>query len=97
MSGESGVVRLGDDGSGHGCFPSRGNDSASNNVFVNSLGAHRVGDHWVTHCCGPSCHDSTQASGSGTVFVNGKALARAGDSIACGSTNVGCSPNVFAG
>lgn len=93
----SSIVRLGDSCTGHGCFPSRNNDSASSDVFINNKGAHRVGDHWVTHCCGPACHDSTQSSGSATVFVNGKALARVGDSIGCGSTNASGSTNVFAG
>jgi uncharacterized Zn-binding protein involved in type VI secretion len=37
------------------------------------------------------------ASGSGTVFVNGKALARVGDSVACGSAAAQGSSNVFAG
>ena len=36
---------------GHGCFPSRPNASASGNVFVNNKGAHRVGDFWEVHCC----------------------------------------------
>lgn len=91
------VVRLGDVCTGHGCFPSRPNVEASDNVFVNQLGAHRVGDAWDSHCCGPSCHSSTQSSGSSTVFVNGKPLARVGDTIACGSTNQQGSDNVFAG
>lgn len=91
------VVRLGDQCTGHGCFPPRVNDSASGNVFVNGIGAHRVGDHWVVHCCGIPCHDSSMAAGSGTVFVNGKALARVGDSVACGSAAAQGSSNVFAG
>lgn len=90
------VVRHKDTCTGHGCFPPRANVEASGDVFVNGRGAHRVGDAWETHCCGPSCHDSTQASGSPTVFVNGKPLARVGDSIACGSTNAVGSDNVFA-
>lgn len=45
-----GIVRLGDVCSGHGCWPSRPNDEASSNVFVNSIGVHRLGDHWITHC-----------------------------------------------
>ena len=91
------VTRLGDQCTGHGCFPPRPNDEASTNVFVNGLGVHRVGDHWVTHCCGPVCHDSTAASGSSTVFVNGKAMMRIGDSVACGSLVAQGSGNVFAG
>ena len=91
------AVRLGDQCTGHGCFPPRANISASGNVFINSIGAHRVGDGWAVHCCGPSCHAGSQATGSSTVFVNGIALARIGDSISCGSTNAQGSPNVFAG
>lgn len=94
-----GIVRLGDNDSGHGCWPSRPNTQASSNVFVNSTGCHRVGDAWDTHCCPsiPECHSSVAATGSSTVFANGKAVCRAGDSVACGSTMVGCSGNVFAG
>lgn len=92
----SGAVRLGDSCSGHGCWPSRVNDSASSDVLINAKGAHRVGDHWVTHCC-KSCHDSTQATGSSSVYVNGKALARIGDSIGCGSSNATGSNNVIVG
>ncbi|MEM0325112.1 MAG: PAAR domain-containing protein [Candidatus Aenigmatarchaeota archaeon] len=91
------VVRLGDSCSGHGCFPARNNDQGSPNVFVNGKPAHRVGDHWVTHCCLASCHDGTASSGSGTVFVNGKPICRVGDSVSCGSTMAQGSPNVFAG
>ena len=91
------VVRLGDTCSGHGCYPSRTNDEASNNVFVNGRGVHRLGDHWVTHCCSIPCHDGTASSGSSTVFVNGKAVCRVGDSVSCGSTMAEGSPNVFAG
>jgi len=93
-----GVCRLGDTCSGHGAFPPRANDSASSDVFVNGIGAHRQGDHWVTHCDPtPVCHDSTLASGSATVFVNGVQLGRIGDPVACGSTVVVGSGNVFAG
>lgn len=90
------AVRFGDICTGHGCWPPRPNDQASEDVFINNLGAHRVGDHWETHCCGPACHDSNQAEGSPNVFVNGQPLARIGDPIACGSANAQGSPNVFA-
>lgn len=91
------VVRKGDTCSGHGCYSSRANDEGSPNVFVNGIPVHRKGDHWVTHCCGPPCHDGTASSGSSSVFVNGKPICRVGDSISCGSTMVTGSPNVFAG
>ena len=89
-----GAVRYGDICTGHGCFGPRPNDSASENVFINGKGAHRMGDHWMTHCC-VSCHDSAQASGSPNVFVNGLPIARIGDAIACGSFNAQGSGNVF--
>lgn len=88
-------VRLTDLCTGHGCFPSRPNISASPNVFHNSLGAHRIGDGWAVHCC-VTCHGSVQASGSPNVFINGIPQARIGDSVACGSRNMTGSPNVFA-
>lgn len=88
------LVRFADMSAGH-CFGARPNDQASPNVFVNGKGAHRVGDHWPTHCCGPVCHDGVQGTGSPNVFVNGKAVARVGDAIACGDTNAQGSPNVF--
>lgn len=89
------AVRYNDICTGHGCFPARPNDQASSDVFYNNLGAHRIGDHWITHCCGDSCHDSNQSSGSPNVFVNNIAQARVGDSVACGSSNATGSPNVF--
>jgi len=44
------AVRLGDSSCGHGCWPSRPNIEASENVFINQKGAHRVGDAWDVHC-----------------------------------------------
>lgn len=87
--------RKGDIGTGHGCWPARANDEGSPDVFINSIPAHRVGDHWTTHCCDDDCHDSVAASGSPTVFVNGRALTRIGDDVACGSRMATGSPDVF--
>lgn len=89
------AVRLGDICTGHGCFPPRPNIEASSDVFIDGIGAHRVGDAWASHCCGIPCHGGTQATGSPTVFVNGQALARIGDSVDCGSSNATGSPSVF--
>jgi uncharacterized Zn-binding protein involved in type VI secretion len=91
------VVRDGDECSGHDSFPPRANVEASGNVFVNGKGAHRVGDAWPSHCSEEGCHDAKQATGSGTVRVNGRPLARIGDEVSCGSLNAQGSPNVFAG
>lgn len=89
------VVRLGDMSCGHGCFPARPSVEGSPNVFVNGKPAHRVGDAWATHCCGPACHVGVASSGSATVFVNGKPLCRVGDAISCGDTMCEGSENVF--
>lgn len=67
-------------------------------MFVNGLPWHRQGDHWVSHCCSEhGCHDSVLFSGSTTVFVNGKQAGRIDDPIACGSTVLTGSVDVFAG
>jgi uncharacterized Zn-binding protein involved in type VI secretion len=92
----SAAARLTDICSGHGCFPSRSNVSASSNVFFNNLGAHRVSDAWAPHSC-VTIHDSVLASGSSTVFVNGLPQGRVGDSVACGSSIASGSPNIFIG
>jgi uncharacterized Zn-binding protein involved in type VI secretion len=91
------ATRIGDLCSGHDCFPPRENDEGSETVFVNGIGAHRLGDHWVTHCCGPVCHDSVAEDGSTKVFINGKAAVRIGDHVECGSLVAEGSPSVFFG
>ena len=92
------VTRLGDMCTGHRAFPPRASTSASPNVFANGIAVHRKGDSWAVHCdSSPSCHASELKSGSSTVFVNGKALGRVGDPVACGSVVAAGSSNVFAG
>ena len=92
------VTRLGDICTGHGCFPSRPNVAASSDVFTNGIGTHRVGDSWAVHGCS-NCtpHGGVTASGSGSVFVNGRPCARIGDGVSCGSSIAAGSGNVFAG
>lgn len=91
------VTRLGDNCTGHGCWPPRPNNQASSNVFVNGIAVHRQGDGWAVHCCGPACHAGNLAAGSATVYVNGKQCGRVSDPVNCGSTVAEGSPNVFAG
>ncbi len=79
------VVRLGDKCSGHGCYSPRQNVQGSPNVFICGIPAHRIGDAWASHCCGPSCHGGITVGSSGTVFCNGLGLARVGDAVSCGS------------
>ena len=67
-------------------------------MYVNGKAAHRSGDGWGVHCNDvPVCHASALGGGSSTVFVNGKALGRVGDPVACGSSVASGSSNVFAG
>ena len=92
------VARLGDPCTGHADFPPRGNSSASPDVFINGIAAHRQGDSWPVHCNPvPLCHASSLAGGSSSVFVNGKPLGRVGDAVGCGGSVSAGSPNVFAG
>ena len=93
------VTRKGDNCTGHGSFPPRPSSQGSPNVFVNGIPAHRQGDSWSAHGSptpNPP-HSSVLASGSSTVFVNGKQLGRIGDPVACGSAVSQGSSNVFAG
>ena len=92
------VTREGDKDVTHCSTPAR--DQHSPNVLVNNIGVSRQGDNNTTHLLpGVPCpaHAAPIASGSGTVFVNGKGCGRVGDSIsACTSVAAGSS-NVFAG
>jgi uncharacterized Zn-binding protein involved in type VI secretion len=97
------VVRLGDQCTGDGCLPPRPNIAGSPTVFVNGIAVHRQRDGWAAHSCGTTTHSgAVTTGGSGTVFANGKPLARIGDSIGegsdpCGAACAQASPNVFAG
>jgi uncharacterized Zn-binding protein involved in type VI secretion len=76
--------RVGDNCTGHGCFPPRPANSGSPSVLINSIPAVRVGDSYNVHCCGPACHSGVVSSGSGSVLINSKPAARVGDSVSCG-------------
>ena len=92
------VTRLGDQCTGHGCYPPRPNIQASPNVFCNGIAVHRETDGWAVHCCPPPvCHAGNLASGSSTVFVNGLECGRIGDPVDCGSVVAEGSDNVFCG
>ena len=93
------VTRLGDLGSGHGCFPPRVSTSGSSTGFVNNIAVHRSTDTWAVHVCvtDGSSHSSNLASGSSTVFANNLQVGRIGDPVACGSVVAQGSGNVYAG
>ena len=85
---------------GHKCTTTSTVTGPSTNVFANGRGVERKGDPSVVHTIkiGKKCkpHSVKIASGSSTVFVNGKPIARVGDSIDSGAITSG-SNNVFAG
>lgn len=82
---------------GHGCYPARPNNEASPNVFVNGIPVHRKTDSWESHECDGESHAGVLSSGSSSVFVNGLACGRIGDSVSCGSKVAQGSGNVFCG
>lgn len=92
------VTRLGDSCTGHTPWPPRSSTTASPNVRINGIPAHRVGDAWSVHCDPDgACHSGALAAGSSKVRVNGLALGRVGDPVDCGSSVATGSPNVTAG
>ena len=95
----SAVARVGDQCTGHGCWPPRPSVGGSPDVFCNGIAVHRQGDGWAPHTCPsiPETHASVLANGSSSVFVNGKALGRIGDPVVCGSSVATGSADVFAG
>ncbi len=92
------AARKTDTCTGHGAFPSRPSIEGSPDVFIEGLAALRQGDAWATHRDPtPVCHGANQATGSSTVFVNDKPLARIGDPVGCGSSVATGATTVFAG
>ena len=98
------VTRFGDSSTtGHGCSGTTTVAGPSTKVKCNSKGVERKGDPAAAHtipnsASPPVCvpHSSVINAGSGTVFVNGKGIARVGDSADGGAISTGSS-NVFAG
>ena len=92
------VTRRGDADVIHCSVPFR--EQHSPDVFVNNIPVSRQGDNNTVHVLpGLPCpsHQKPIATGSTTVFINGKGCGRIGDSIsACTSVAEG-SDNVFAG
>jgi len=81
------AARLGDIGSGHGCFPPTPITAGSGNVIINGKPAARQGDPLAAHGCG-KCppHGRAISGGSSSVFINGRPAARVGDAVGCGGS-----------
>jgi len=72
--------------------------ACSGDVFVNSIGAVRIGDVVALHAaagCGPDT--SRLSSASSTVFINGRGAGRIGDQYTPDNTITSGSPTVFFG
>lgn len=91
------TVRHRDICTGHYCYPPRENETVSPDVFINSRGAHRVGDGWKRHVCGdyPGHGGTTQLRRVANVFVNSMPQALVADPISCGSSCMTGSLDVF--
>lgn len=93
------VTRLGDKCTGdtHKTSPKTPAPSitSSEDVFVNELGAIRVGDQYDAGVHKVSVPPKLQG-GSPDVFVNDKALGRLKDPLDCGDTVMEASPDTFA-
>ena len=86
---------------GHACTAVIGVRASQFTVFANNTAVLRPGDRLLPHtilvCCPARCvgHSAKVNRGSPTVFVQGRPVARKGDSADRGRMIMG-SPNVFA-
>lgn len=96
------VSRVGDTVSVHECGVVPTAASGSSDVYTNNISTHGQGDANTAHPFAPpiaGCptHSTALSSGSSSVYVNGKQIARIGDSYGCGIALTQGSGNVFAG
>lgn len=90
------VTRKGDKNTGHGGYSAVALNSGSANVFINNKPCGRKSDTYPSHSNGFSSHSGKISGGSTSVFVNGLAIARVGDSVSCGGLVAQGSSNVNA-
>lgn len=87
---------------GHGCFPpTQAVGPYTTKSFFNGSAIQLKGKtKYAPHTCGQETHPSEgriTSSGSSTFFLEGKAVCRIGDDIACGDAIAGGSPSAFVG
>lgn len=91
------VTRLQDNCTGHDSCPSVPLVTGSPTVFVNGKPKGRVTDQYQSHgCVTHLSHQDVISQGSSTVFCDGLAVARVGDSVSIGGSVQDGSPDVFA-
>ncbi len=79
------AVRVGDEGTEHDGFPPTPVTAGSPDVKIDGIAAARVGDPLAPHSKPKHPpHGRSIASGSSTVFINGKPAAITGGSVSCG-------------
>jgi uncharacterized Zn-binding protein involved in type VI secretion len=94
------VSRVGDTISVHECGVVPTAAMGSDNVLTNNINTHRQGDSNTSHPYSPvGCptHATTLSSGSNSVYVNNKQIARISDPYGCGISLTQGSDNVFSG
>jgi len=79
------MSRLSDITTGHGCYAPTVGVTASPNVMINGLPAHKVGDTFTPHSCGTDVHPDVATVGSTKVIINGTAAMRLGDVLSPGA------------
>ena len=75
------LSRLTDITTGHGCYAPSVGVTASANVMVNGLAAHKVEDTFTPHTCGTDVHPDVASVGATKVLINGQPAMRLGDSL----------------
>jgi len=84
------VVRKGDATTGHSCYAPTILAEGSDWIKDTGIPVVHIGHAIVPHSCPSSPpHGGIQSTGSSFVFIDGKAVARIGDSISCGDFNAG--------
>jgi uncharacterized Zn-binding protein involved in type VI secretion len=96
------VSRVGDTVSVHECGVVPSAAVGSGDVYTNNIRTHRQGDVNTSHPYAPppaGCptHATALSSGSSSVYVNNKQVARITDPYGCGIVLTQGSGNVFAG
>ena len=91
------AATVGDIGTDHDGFPPTPIIEGSQDIIIDNKPAARVGDKLAPHAKpGSPPHDRSIATGSSTVFFNGKPAALTGSEVGCGGVIIGGS-SVFIG
>ncbi|WP_372069776.1 PAAR domain-containing protein (plasmid) [Tistrella mobilis] len=81
------VTLLGDDCTGHGCWPPRPSIEGEPRFTVGGRPVVLVGHAYAPHTCPdiPETHGGTLSDGAPRATVGGRRIGRIGDPVSCGS------------